>query len=165
MANRNTFWTEADGVIRFSVTSDGTTGSKWIARLRAKDWTPLEEDRKVILSINPTNGVTYHVAVLKGCNLKLVERRTQNIHAEANLRKLLKPSVEVDCLIRDAFSFCEIRSMGLHWIFAMHDHSPIMPMSECDLVGDRWLLAYIPDRDIWDVPLIGFAFIESQVNK
>ncbi|HNW55657.1 MAG TPA: hypothetical protein PKN62_01090, partial [bacterium] len=34
--NENQKWTEKDGVVYFSVTSDGVTGEEWITRLESK---------------------------------------------------------------------------------------------------------------------------------
>ena len=61
-------WTEKDGVIYFSVTSDGTTGEQWIARLEGKGFRLSGYTKQVLRSpdFKPTSGITTDVAVLKG---------------------------------------------------------------------------------------------------
>lgn len=160
-------WCEEDGVIYFSVTSDGSTGEQWISHLeRHGDYA-----KQVLRSkdFKPTNGVTTEVAVLKGMLFSDNDRITSNIRAEADKRKFKKPNAELACLIRVKFTDDEIKAMGLTWIVAMHE-----PIKDSDgdphLLGvnrggeGRWLSACSdwPDRR-WDREL-GFAFAVSQVS-
>ena len=164
-------WTEKDGIIYFSVTSDGTTGEQWIARLESKGFRVSDYAKSVLRSksFKPTSGITYEIAVLKGEIFSDNERITKNIRKEAKNRKLSAPKAEVACLIREKFSDKELEAMGLYWIVAMHE-----PIKDSD--GDpellhafrydvgSWLGARYgrPDRN-WGRGC-GFAFVVSQVS-
>ena len=129
-------WTEKDGVIRFAVKSDGTTGPQWIKRLKEKGFRLSRWAEDVLNSrdFKPTKGVTTEVEVLKGELFSDSERITRNIRADADKRKLATPNAEVACLIREMFSDEEIEAMGLWCIVAMHE--PIK-----DSGGGAYLLA------------------------
>src|SRR3989344_126121 len=129
-------WREEDGVIYFSVESDGTTGEDWITRLESKGFRVGDYAKQVLRSpdFKPTSGVTTEVAVLKGMLFEDNDRITKKIRAEADKRKLSKPNAELVCLIREKFTDKEIAAMGLIWIVAMHD-----PVHDSD--GDPRLLS------------------------
>jgi hypothetical protein len=165
-------WREEEGVIYFSVASDGTTGEDWITRLESKGFRVGDYAKQVLRSpdFKPTKGLTIEVAVLKGMLFEDQSRITSKIRAEADKRKLGKPKPELACLIREKFTDEEIEAMGLWYIFAMHE-----PVS--DSVGDpnllrasrgdggRWLFAYhVRPDDGWDRD-DGFAFAVSQVSS
>ncbi len=160
-------WREQDGVIYLSVTSDGTTGSEWIKRLKEKGFR-LDNYAKSILrspDFKPTSGVTTETVVLKSMLFKDKDLVTKKIRAEADKRKLSKPNAEVACLIREKFSDEEIKAMSLSWIITMHE--PIEDLDgDPNLLGafcsdDHWLHAY------YDLPGYrwfrgdGFAFVVS----
>jgi len=161
-------WREVDGVIYFSVTSDGTTGEDWITRLESKGFRVSDYAKQVLRSQNfkPTNCVTTEVAVLKGVLFLDNDRITKNIRAEADKRKLSKPNAELACLIREKFTDKEIEAMDLLWIVTMHepindsDGDPNLLNADRDDDG-RWLSAYNdgPD-DRWHRGN-GFAFAVS----
>jgi hypothetical protein len=123
VVERQSKWHEQDGVIYFSVTSDGTTGEDWIPRLESKGFRVGDYAKQVLCSpdFKPTSGVTTEIAILKGMLFEENNRITKNIRAEADKRKLLKPNAEVACLIREKFTDKEIEAMGLTWIIAMHE--------------------------------------------
>jgi hypothetical protein len=164
-------WTEKDGVIRFSVTSDGITGEEWISRLESKSFRVSDYAKSVLSSkgFKPTSGITYEIAVLKGEIFSDNDRITKNIRKEAKNRKLSDPNAEVACLVREKFSDKELEAMGLYWIVAMHE--PIK-----DSGGDPRLLAAIRfDYGSWLHANFGcpggewgrgyvFAFVVSQVS-
>ena len=116
-------WREEDGVIYFSVTSDGTTGEGWITRLESNGFRVGDYAKRVLRSpdFKPTNGVTTEVAVLKGMLFEDNDRITNKIRAEADKRKLGKPEPELACLIRLKFTDKEIEAMGLWYITTMHE--------------------------------------------
>ncbi len=165
-------WREQDGVIYFSVTSDGTTGEDWITRLESKGFRVGDYAKQVLRSpdFKPTSGMTTEVAVLKGMLFEDNDRITKKIRAEADKRKLSKPNAELACLIREKFTDKEIEAMGLWYIVAMHE-----PINDSD--GDprlllasraddgRWLDAYCgnPGRR-WSRGR-GFAFVVPQVSS
>lgn len=128
-------WREEDGVIYFSVTSDGTTGKAWIKRLESNGFRVGDYAQSVLLSpdFKPTSGVKTDVAVLRDILFKDDNRITKKIRAEADKRKLKKPRAEVACLIREMFSDKVIEAMGLWWVIVMHE-----PIKDSD--GDPNLL-------------------------
>ncbi|TSC84602.1 MAG: hypothetical protein G01um101417_133 [Parcubacteria group bacterium Gr01-1014_17] len=165
-------WREQDGVIHFSVTSDGTTGEAWITKLESKGFSVGDYAKQVLRSpdFKPTSSVTTEVAVLKGTLFKNEDRITKNIRAEADTRKLSKPNAEMACLIREKFTDKEIEAMGLWYIVAMHE-----PINDSDgypnllrtvRVGDgQWLGAYFDGPGgRWDSGG-GFAFAVPQVQS
>ena len=165
-------WREEDGVIYFSVTSDGTTGEDWIKRLEGNGFRVGDYAKQVLRSpdFKPTNGVTTEVAVLKGMLFEDNDRITKKIRAEADKRKLSKPNAELACLIREKFTDKEIEAMGLWYIVAMHEPindsgggPSLLSASRDD--GGRWLGAYNDRPDYgWDRD-DGFAFAVSQVSS
>lgn len=161
-------WCEQDGVIYFSVTSDGTEGVDWIKRLEVKNFRLSDCAQSVLRSsdFKSTDGVTTEVAVLKGALFSNNDRITKKIRAEADKRKLSKPNAEVACLIREKFAGEEIEAMGLWWIVVMHepinDSDGDPGLLGVDRRGGRWLSAYCdgPD-DKWGRDGSGFAFAVS----
>lgn len=163
-------WREEDGVIYFSVTSDGTTGEEWIKRLGDRDFCVSDYAKQMLRSpdFKPTNGVTTEVAVLKGMLFADDDRVTKKIRAKANKRKLAKPNAEVACLIREKFTDGEIKAIGLYWILVMHepiDNFGGRPrlLYVCRSGSGRWLYACYGRPDgRWDREY-GFAFAVPQV--
>lgn len=132
---RPRLWCEEDGIIRFSVTSDGTIGREWVWRLAGKGFRVGGFARQVLNSsdFRSTSGVTTEVAVLKGLLFDGPSRITKKIRLDAERRKLSNPNAEIACLIRERFTDAEIEAMGLQYIVVMHE--PI-----ADLRGDPRLL-------------------------
>lgn len=163
-------WTEKDGVIYFSVTSNGLTGHEWIAHFEKKGDRIGDYAKQVLCSSDfvSTNGVTYQVAVLKGMSFGDKDRITTKIRTEAANRQLSKPHAEIACLIRDKFTDAEIEAMGLIWITTMHE---LIKLSGGDpgLLGvdrdgrGRWLRTCCDDPGSWWHREDGFAFVVSQV--
>ncbi len=164
-------WREQNGVIYFSVTSDSTTGEKWIKRLVSKDFRVSGYAKSVLHSLDfkPTDGVTTEIAVLKGMLFSDNDRITKKIRAEADKRKLTKPNAEVACLIREKFTDEEIKAMGLWGIVAMHepirdsDYVPrLLFAGRYDDVG-RWFDVFCDLSDFSRDRGYGFAFAALQV--
>ncbi len=165
-------WREADGVIYFSVTSDGATGEEWITRLEKKGFGVSDYAKSVLRSkdFQSTSGVTTEIAVLKGMLFEDSNRIIKNIRAEAEHRNLEKPNAEVACLIREMFTDEELKAMDLYWIVAMHE-----PIKDSD--GDpnllnlgrngdgQWLNAYYGRPGFKFGRGYGFAFVVSQVSS
>ena len=165
-------WREEDGVVYFSVTSDGTTGEYWITRLESKGFHVGDYAKQVLRSpfFKPTNGVTTEVAVLKGMLFEDQSRITKKIRAEADKRKLEKPNAELACLIREKFTDKEIEAMGLWYIVDMHEpiNGPDDDPSLLSVGGDsngRWLSACNGRPDCGWNSDDGFAFAVSQVRR
>ena len=123
----NRSWTVKDGVIYFTLVSNGKTGEEWITHLEGKGL-PVGDYAKSVLrhkDFKPTKAGTVHsIAVLQGQLFSDNDRITKNIRAEAKKRKLVDPHAEVACLIRDMSSDEEIKEMGLDWIITMHEPIP-----------------------------------------
>ncbi len=113
---------EKDGLIYFSVTSDGTTGPEWIERLKKKgfnmgNWV---KDLLGIKNLRPTTGVTYNVVILRG---KLLDNISNAyIFSKAGSYGLWKPNTEALCLIRDKFSDDDLEDLGLRGIVSISDN-------------------------------------------
>lgn len=165
-------WREEDGVIYFSVTSDGTTGGGWIVRLESKGSRVGSSARRVLHStgFKPTSSVTTEVAILKGMLFEDNDRTTEKIRAEADKRKLAKPNAELVCLICEKFTGKEIGAMGLRRVVAARKPIIVFGGTPCLLGVDRYnneyqLGAYHdwPDHG-WSRD-DGFAFIVSRVSS
>lgn len=118
-------WHEKNGVIYFSVTSDGTTGQGWIERLEKKGFEVTTEAREVLLSsyFQPTTGVTSKIALVTGelfekGDHKGFEIREPLEYAEAH--GLQAPNIEVACLMRETVSDHEMSCRRIHIIQTMH---------------------------------------------
>ncbi len=165
-------WREEDGVIYFSVTSDGTTGENWIKRLEGNGLRVGDYTKQVLRSpdFKPTSGVTTEVAVLKGTLFEDNDRITKKVRAEADKRKLSKPNAELACLIREKFTDKEIKQMGLRYIVAMHEPINDSGGDPSLLIANRgndgrWLDACRGGPDGRWGRDGGFAFAVSQVSS
>ncbi|MDA3802906.1 MAG: hypothetical protein PF488_03355 [Patescibacteria group bacterium] len=164
-------WREENGVIYFSVTSDGITGEEWITRLENKGFRISSYAKRVLRSIEfelvePT---TYKMAVLKREIFSDNDKIIKNVRKEARSRKLSTPNIEVACLIREKFSDEDLKAMDLYWIIAMHE--PIKNSSgDPELLSagrggnGSWLDAYYGGTGGWWGHSLGFAFVVRQVR-
>jgi len=165
-------WREQDGVIYFTVVSDGTTGEDWITRLEGKGIRLSDPAKSVLRSsdFKPTKGMIYEIAVLKGMLFNDSDRVTKKIRTEAEQRTLSTPNAEIACLIRDKFTDAEIEAMGLVWIVTMHDPISVSDGGPILLGADRhgdgsWLCTYWGYPDCEWSRKHGFAFVVSQVTQ
>ena len=163
-------WTEKDGVIRFSVISDSTTGKQWIARLESKGFRISDYAKSVLRSksFKPTSGIIYEVTILRGELFSDNERTTRNIREEAKKRSLSTPNAEIVCLIREKFSDKELETMELYYIVTMHnsikDSNGDPRLLDIDrLVSGSWLYSCYDGPGCGWGRGRGFAFI-SQVS-
>ena len=165
-------WLEKDGVIYFSVTSDGTSGEEWVKRLRGNRFRVGCYARHLLCSPSfvPTSDITTKVAILKSMLFKDNDLVKSKICAEAKRRKLSKPNAEVACLIREKFSDADIKAMGLICIVAMHESSCAMGYGPYLLDANRyddgrWLGTYdVGPGNGW-CHGYGFAFAVSQTQS
>ncbi|MDP2652397.1 MAG: hypothetical protein Q8O94_04635 [bacterium] len=151
---------EENGIIRFSVTSDGTSGVEWPARLEERGVHIGSHAMCILCSseFRPTKGVTTEVALLKG--MLIVEEEVD-----------AKPSAEVACLIGDILTVEDMKNMGLKQIVVMHepitgaDDAPrFLCLSECP-GGGLWLGADCDDPYGGCRYDHGFVFASSQVKS
>lgn len=164
-------WREKDGVIYFSVTSDGTSGEEWIDRMfrcgcRVNDFA---ERSLRSPDFKPTSGVTTEVAVLKDILFGGNNLFTKKIRAEADMRKLSKPNAELALLIREKFTDKDIKDMGLRCIVVMHEpiNSNEWGLNVLSVYGhgeSGFLLAYADDLYAEWSPGDGFAFALPQAS-
>jgi hypothetical protein len=164
-------WTEKDGMIYFSVTSDGTSGPDWITRLEGKGFQLSKWTKDVLNSsdFRPSpSGTTHNCAVLRGELFSDENRITKKIRAEAGRRKFGKPNAEVACLIRENFSDDEIKAMGLWWLVTMHEPindsvgGPDLLGARRYDVGRRLYACYDGPGNRW-AREVGFVFVSPQV--
>ena len=145
-------WQEKDGVITFTVTSDGTTGPQWIKRLKKGGFRVSDYVEQLLNKMSTTDGVTIEVSVLTGELFSDDDRTTSKIRAEAESRGLIEPNPEIVCLIREKFTDKELEEMGIWAMVAMHE-----PINDAgggpDLLdadrsgGGRWLAACYDEPD------------------
>jgi hypothetical protein len=165
------FWWEENDTIYFSVTSSGTTGPDWVDRLKRKGFEVTDHAKNMLCSKDfcPTSGVEAKIAVLKGMLFADGHRITSEIRAEAAKRKLVKPNVEVACLIRELLMHGELESMGLWGIVTMHepieDASGDMDLLRAVQMGARRLLGSCGggNEEGWRLDN-GFAFEVSKIG-
>ncbi len=170
MLKTTRLWHEQDGVIYFSVTSDGTTGLRWISRLVNKGYMVSDHAKNVLRhkDFKPTKAGTIHeIGVLKGELFSDRERTTKNIRLKAVKNKMILPEAEVACLIREKFSDKDLEAMGLSWIAVMHepneDYCGFQRLFSVGHVsGNRWLCAGWNDPGYEWSRYYGFAFAVSQ---
>ena len=169
-------WREADGVIYFSVTSDGTTGEQWVSRLEDKGFYLDEYVKEMLCSpdFKPTNGVATEVAVLKGMLFATNHRSIENVLSNSKRRKLIRPNTEIACLILEKFSKKQVKQMGLSCLLVMHE--PIHtsdPDGHTKILSPDWGLDFhgldaINTKEdgycVW-VRRMGFAFAKSQTDS
>ncbi len=164
-------WRMKDRIIYFSVTSDGTTGEEWIARLEAKRGRELDDDAKAVLNhkdFQPSSGVTTEIAVFPGTFFSNFERTTKGISFKTRHESMFTPNHEVACLIYEKFTIRDIEAMGLWDIVVMHEPVKIMSYHMLLKVNgerekDNTVLSTHIDtpHSIWGTGH-GFAFVISQ---
>ena len=146
MLERQKNWREQDGVVYFSVVSDGMTGKEWVKYFEKKKLVISDNVRTVLLSSNfrPATELIYEVAVLKGDLWSDKIRTTEQILSLAGKRQYSAPRAEVACLIYNSFLASEIVAMGLTNIVVMHkpingyDGDPALLSINC--CNDRFFL-------------------------
>ncbi|MDP3989223.1 MAG: hypothetical protein Q8P93_03250 [bacterium] len=112
-----------DGIVYFTVVSNGLSGKQWFDRLQANHVRIYSPTKRILLSSHfvKTDGEIYKVAVLPGELFLDGRRTTPHIFAEAESRGLIKPNVEIACYIREFFPYDEIDAIGLQNIITMHE--------------------------------------------
>jgi hypothetical protein len=117
-------WHEGkDGIIRLTLTSDGTSGPEWVKRL----WhcgVHLSPGSLYLLhspDFKPTSGVTVEIAVVRRILFPRGQRSNRDIVSAAAKRKFRLLHPEMACLLREKISNKDVEDMGLWWIFTMHE--------------------------------------------
>lgn len=168
-------WFERDGVIFFSVTSNGRTAKEWLLRFGMGHnlWAQIvgEEslEAQILLSglFQATNGVTYDIEVWrheKFCGGNESFQPILKFGIEHGLCRIV-PGIELACLIREKFSDDEIAEMGLESIVLMHrpyhqDHRLLLRTTQVSKHAVRKnSLATVKDSALEDKVKWGFAFV------
>ena len=155
---------EASSIIRFSVTSDGTSGKKWIIRLKKAGFFIHDENLLSSKNFKPTKGITYNIVIYKGKLWSKNDRTSINIKNRAAYASLTCPSLEIACLIREQIPDEELAIMGLSSIIFMRD----MTKTSKDMLSfiirydgfGSWLdTIHFSPSDLWGESC-GFAFVE-----
>lgn len=166
-------WTTDDeGNIHFTLTSNGFTREQWEQHLERCGWRIGDYARQILrrASEAPTNGVAYHIIVVRpGKKISHSDRTMKKIRAAANKKGWQKPHWEVACLIRDTFTDKQLEQMGLWYTVTMHepikasDGDPSLLYSDRG-GGGRWLDAGHDRPDGYWSDNGGFAFVVPQVG-
>lgn len=162
-----------DGVIYFTLTSNGKTGEQWVPYLKSRGNRLSRHSESVLRSEDfmPTPAGTIHRgAVLKGELFSEENRITKQIRAEAARRKLNTPHPEIGPLFRDTFSDADIERMGLIGVTVMHDPIIVSDGVACLLRADRhgdgqWLDAAVGYSECRWLRENGFVFSVSQESS
>ncbi|HPL93303.1 MAG TPA: hypothetical protein PLB38_03415 [bacterium] len=155
-------WREEDGIIYFSVTSDGTTGQQWIDRLNKKGYCLDSAVENILCSRNfePSSGVTIKVALLKGMLWNDDERNRENVLSKAiKSFEFASPPFEVLCLIRDSFSDEEIDDMGVSKIISFKKPTVVVSCGGKGCYGDWMNHLVVQEEDSLWHRSVGFAFV------
>ena len=113
----------SDDIIQFSVTSNGLTGPAWVKRLRDKGNHFGADVEMLLLSkdFTSTSGITTKIVAYRGCYFSDVSRHLSHICHTARMRRLVKPSMEIACLILDTLSRAEIDDLGIGLMVVVHE--------------------------------------------
>lgn len=124
-------WYKKDGVIHMKVVSKGRSSDDWIDYFKDKGF-DVRLYQKPLSLIQPTIGVEYNIEILKGSyiltgnedqrNFTYEERKsltTKHIYKEAERRGLVKPSLEVACLIFDELTKGDVELMDIFYLAIM----------------------------------------------
>ena len=170
-------WTEKDGVIYFTVTSNGWTCNEWIIHFQSKK-IGISNQAKLLFLLSKSHknftskrGTAYSIAVIKGDIFSDENRTVSKIWKEADKHKFVEPNAEVAFLIRDQFTDDEIEKMGVYNIMAMFESIPNKVVGDPGLMSalvigsESCLLAQgIVSPDDGCLRESGFAFLVSQAS-
>ena len=164
-------WYEENGFIHTSVTSDGTTGEQWVARLEGKRFHVSVEAKEILRSseFRATYGVRTHLVVMRGSLFKEQSVPAPVIHAMASKSNFIAPiMMEDSCLLRERLSDKDFDDMGLESIRIMHEPVALSRPTFLELWGKRG--ARLPPRALaasdipaWSGASYGFAVGFSKV--
>ncbi len=122
--NNTKDWREENGIIYFSVTTNGLTGNEWIERLESKQFGILGYAKHILISedFKPAEpGKEIEVVVLRGNLFQNRERMTGVIRRKASEMGLETPNVEIACLIREKYPVQGLGVMYPRLIVVMHE--------------------------------------------
>ena len=156
-------WREENGIIYFSIMSNGMTGQEWISYFISRGNPIMDSIKYFLLSeeFKPTKSVVTEIAVLKGESFEDNQQALENIRKEAIRHRFVPPSLESTCLIRKRFTGEKIKAMGFGGgIVVIHktgDFQKLLPVVGVDNLYSISTLIDKPDRK-WGIKGYGFAF-------
>ncbi|NTW30919.1 MAG: hypothetical protein HGA33_06560 [Candidatus Moranbacteria bacterium] len=163
-------WQEKNGIIRFGLVSDNTSGLEWNDRLESQGIRVSGWARGALRSNNfiPTCGV-YEVVVFREVWWRY-PRTIEKIIRTAQKKGFVRLTLETACLMRERFLNEELRKMGFRQIIFMHDPidddtllSPFRLCMPCDESG-RYLNVVRDNDTLVDRVGSGFAFVARSAN-
>ena len=115
-------WRDEGEFVSLTLCSRGRTGPEWTQWFGDYDIDVDQEAEDILMSaeFQSTNGVIYHVRILKGSTYDDGERTNSIICADAHGRQFSAPPPELACLIRSTFSCTHVQRMGFDEIIVMH---------------------------------------------
>ncbi len=168
-AQANWAVTIKDGVIYFSLISEGTSGGDWVSRLKDQGYRldKLAEERLRSSRFIVTSGRMFQIAILPGSLFSDTDRREEKIWELASRLQLQALSPEAACLIREYISDNDLKVLGLWWLKVMEspaaEGSKTLGIDRCGL-GNWLTVSYGPRPDgTWGRDG-GFAFLSLNLN-
>lgn len=172
---RPTYWRVSEGIVYFSLTSNGMKGRNWMHRLSKKGIRTYDAAEFILNSPKfiPTRGVTYEIAILRGSMNPSKHGDYKGLQTQAELRGFKKGRPEIACLIWDKFIGEEIKAMGLSRITIMQDLPAKDDLGRLRLITLDWspasggeLIAdiYYPDRYFSEDHGLAFVVSETQAR-
>jgi hypothetical protein len=164
---------DADGYIRFSVTSNGRTGDEWIHYFEQIRGYAVSKWAKSLFShvdFRPTNGVVYNTVIIPvSANPSSGIMKARTMLQMAREKGLALPPPELGPLIRDFFTDLEIDDMGFWYIVIMHEPIVVGTNSAPSIFevntrrGQNTLNATPGAPGSMYMGEVGFAFMSGQI--
>ena len=113
-------FTEKDGIIYFSIFSEGLTAEQWLEYFEKNAMTISSAVKNILLSMRfkPTIGEKYF-AIIKPNNFTDETRTLENIKTLAQTKRFRKLNAETICLLREALSDHDLENFGLKEVIVM----------------------------------------------
>ena len=107
----------------FSVTTDGTSGTEWLRRLKDRGIEVGGLARSLLLSTDfkPTHGQRVEVCLFPTSKLSGGSLVAGDIRKAAEQRLLMTPSAEIACHISEMFDSNALKKTGFRYIVVMHE--------------------------------------------
>jgi hypothetical protein len=133
-------WVEIDGVIHFTVESEGVTGKAWIQYFEATGVYINNRTRRMLSSdeFSPTEGLVTNIRLFRG-EVFVNEERYESILREQVARQhLLIPNLEQACLVHKALTVQILQEMQLGSVIAQYDLVRTSDMKSPEKDSELW---------------------------
>jgi hypothetical protein len=114
-------WTEHEGVVYFTVTSDGTDVDGWIKRLDASGFNVRAQEALRKHGFVPTHGVNYEIAIMRHSHYFEGDNYYETVRKKAKLLDFRTPTTEIAFLLRAHLSDQDLHNMGFNTVVVVHD--------------------------------------------